>query len=160
MVRRGGRVAEELIFGHEQVTTGASSDLQQATSMARNMVTKYGMSDAVGPLYIGGSELENLSPTAREAVEAEIKAMVKAGDANARRIITEHKAELHRLAQGLLAHETISREDIGELIAGRELKRENKENKKDFRESVKKGGAALGKGGTALPATARAEQAP
>jgi len=156
----GGRVAEELIFGHEQVTTGASSDLQQATSMARNMVTKYGMSDAVGPLYIGGSELENLSPTAREAVEAEIKAMVKAGDANARRIITEHKAELHRLAQGLLAHETISREDIGELIAGRELKRENKENKKDFRESVKKGGAALGKGGTALPATARAEQAP
>merc|ERR1719473_226030 len=133
----GGRVAEELIFGAEQVTTGASSDLQQATSMARNMVTKYGMSETLGPLYHSSAELETLSPATREAVEAEIKGMVQKGETNARRILTEKKAELHRLAKGLLQHETISRDEIGELIAGKELKREAKENRKsNVKESV------------------------
>ena len=148
----GGRVAEELIFGHDQVTTGASSDLQQATSMARNMVTKYGMSENLGPMYHERAEMETLSPATREAIEAEIKVLVKAGETNAKRILTERKADLHRLAQGLLAHETVSRDEIGELIAGREIrsaevKAREKENAKD---NVKKAG------GVALPATARA----
>ena len=71
----GGRVAEELIFGVGGVTTGAGSDLQQATSTARNMVTKYGMSSTMGPHYYSTEELTNLSSTSREAVEAEVRAM-------------------------------------------------------------------------------------
>merc|ERR1719171_470744 len=125
----GGRVAEELIFGHDFVTTGASSDLQQATSMARNMVTKYGMSETLGPLCHERAELETLSPATREAVEAEVKAYVRRGEENARRILNERKTELHRLAQGLLAHETISKDEISEIIAGKEIRREAKEDK-------------------------------
>merc|ERR1719163_2429325 len=94
----GGRVAEEVIFGQDQVTTGASSDLQQATSMARNMVTKYGMSEALGPLYHENRELETLSPATREAIEAEVKTLVSKGESNAKRILSKNESELHRLA--------------------------------------------------------------
>ena len=157
----GGRVAEELIFGPDEVTTGASSDLMQATSMARNMVTKYGMSESLGPMYHERSELENLSPATRAAVEAEVKAYVTRGEANARRILSQHKQELHRLAKGLLAHETLSREEIGEVIAGREVRREAKAKA----EAAGGGGGnkgvvaaakgAAAKGGAAVAATAR-----
>merc|ERR1719231_1507375 len=147
----GGRVAEEIIFGKEEVTTGASSDLQQATSMARNMVTKYGMSETLGPLYHERQELETLSPATREAVESEIKGLVKAAETNAKRILTERKAELHRLAQGLLAHETLSRDEISEIIAGKEIRREAKEDKASNvkGEGAKKGGSVV-KGGTSV----------
>jgi len=151
----GGRVAEELIFGHDHVTTGASSDLQQATSMARNMVTKYGMSETLGPLYHDRQELENLSPATREAVEAEIRALVKAGENNARRILTERKTELHRLAKGLLAHETLSCDEIREVLAGREIKREAKAENKENRKEGSAAKKSVVKGGAALPATAR-----
>jgi len=154
----GGRVAEEIIFGKEEVTTGASSDLQQATSMARNMVTKYGMSETLGPLYHERQELETLSPATREAVELEIRGLVKAAETNAKRILTERKAELHRLAQGLLAHETLSRDEIGELVTGKEIRREAKENKASNvkGEGAKKGGSVVKGGTSVLPATARA----
>jgi len=122
----GGRVAEEIIFGAEEVTTGASSDLQQATSMARNMVTKYGMSETLGPMYHERGELETLSPAFREAVEAEVKAYVTRAEANARKILKDHEKQLHCLAKGLLAHETISRAEITELLAGREIRKEKK----------------------------------
>ena len=158
----GGRVAEELIFGHEHVTTGASSDLQQATSMARNMVTKYGMSETLGPLYHDRQELETLSPATREAVEAEIKTLVKSGETNARRILNDRKTELHRLAKGLLAHETLSRTEISEVMAGREIQREakaeNKENRKEQQSSSSSAKKTSVKGGAALPATALAAE--
>ena len=115
----GGRVAEELIFGKLQVTTGASSDLQQATSMARNMITKYGMSEVLGPVYHTDAQLEKLSAQTREAVEAEVRALCARADANARRILTQYDKELHTLADGLLEHETLSKEDIAEVLAGR-----------------------------------------
>lgn len=118
----GGRVAEELIFGAEHVTTGASSDLQQATSMARNMVTRYGMGEHLGPMYHETRELENLSPASREAVEAEVKAFVTRAEANARRILSTNKEALHRLAKGLLEHETLSSKEIDDLLAGRAIR--------------------------------------
>merc|ERR1719231_1604639 len=154
----GGRVAEELIFGHDHVTTGASSDLQQATSMARNMVTKYGFSETLGPLYHDRAELETLSPATREAVEAEIKGLVKQGEANARKILTDRRKELERLAKGLLAHETLSRDEIGEVLAGRPIAKEakaaeaSKENRKEGSTSSTRKPTV--KGGAALPATA------
>lgn len=117
----GGRVAEELIFGKDNITTGASSDLQQATSTARNMITKYGMSDVLGPVYHTTEELEKLSASGREAVEAEVKRLVTNAEANARRILTEYSSELHSLAHGLLEHETLSPHDIRDVIAGRPL---------------------------------------
>ena len=118
----GGRVAEEMIFGREEVTTGASSDLQQATNMARNMITKYGMSEALGPMYHSREELDNLSPATREAVEAEVKAYVSRAETNARKLLNSHKEELHRLARGLLEHETLTKHEIDELLAGREIR--------------------------------------
>mmetsp|Transcript_7388 Transcript_7388/g.22831 ORF Transcript_7388/g.22831 Transcript_7388/m.22831 type:complete len:727 (+) Transcript_7388:104-2284(+) len=117
----GGRIAEELIFGKDNITTGASSDLQQATATARNMIIKYGMSDSIGPVYFSNDELEKLSAAGREAVEAEVKRLVTTAEANARRILTQHSGELHNLARGLLEHETLSPEDIRDVIAGRPL---------------------------------------
>jgi len=156
----GGRVAEELIFGHDCVTTGASSDLQQATSMARNMVTKYGMSESLGPLYHERSELETLSPATREAIEAEVKSYVTRGENNAKRILSQHKEELHRLAKGLLSHETLSREEIGELLAGKEIRLQDKVSAATKAASgaatAAAGGKSRAKGGAAVPATAAA----
>ena len=119
----GGRVAEELIYGADHVTTGASSDLQQATNMARNMVTKYGMGETLGPLYHDRAEMEMLSPASREAIEAEIKAFVTRAERNARKILTENKEQLHRLAQGLIAHETLSSDEIKQVLEGKPLER-------------------------------------
>lgn len=118
----GGRVAEEVIFGRMQVTTGAQSDLQQATSTATAMVTQWGMSDKLGPMFHSGPDLEKLSSTTREAVESEVKGLLLQAEANAKRILTEHKDELHALAKGLLAHETLSKAEINDLLAGKPLK--------------------------------------
>ena len=117
----GGRIAEEIIFGKDQVTTGASSDLQQATLMARNMITKYGMSDAIGPVYHSDGQLDKLSAPTREHIEQEVRSLLVRAEANARRLLTDHSAELHKLAQGLLEHETLSIADINNLLEGRAL---------------------------------------
>ena len=113
----GGRVAEELIFGKGQVTTGAGSDLEQATSTARAMVTRYGMSSTLGPIHHTTSELEKLSSATREAVETEVREILQRAENNARRILSEHKDELHRLAEGLLSRETLTLAEIKELLA-------------------------------------------
>ena len=108
-------MAEELIYGQGGVTTGAGSDLQQATSTARNMVTKYGMSSLLGPLYYSTEELTNLSTTSREAVEQEVRQMLTRAEANAKRILSDNSADLHKLANGLLEHETLTLPEIKEL---------------------------------------------
>ena len=117
----GGRIAEELIFGKSGVTTGAGSDLEQATNTARNMVTKYGMSAnaLVGPVYHTTSELERLSSETRGAIETEVREILQRAENNARRILSEHKDELHRLAEGLLTRETLTLPEINELLAAK-----------------------------------------
>ena len=109
----GGRVAEELIFGPANVTSGASSDIAAATRMARQMVTKYGMSAAVGCVELNyEDDGKPLSPATRAVVEAEVKDMLGAAYANAKRILVEHEKELHALARTLLERETLTGQQI------------------------------------------------
>jgi cell division protease FtsH len=130
----GGRVAEELIFGAEDVTTGAGDDIRQATSIARRMVTEFGMSDELGPLRYADNEEEvflghsvaqrkNVSDATAAIIDAETRRLVEAGEANARRILIEHLDELHTLANGLLEYETLARDDIDKILRGEEIVR-------------------------------------
>jgi cell division protease FtsH len=125
-VAMGGRVAEEIIFGHDMVTTGASSDIKQATHMARKMVTEWGMSDKVGPVDYGdedqnflGQRMANsgsISDDKAKLIDSEIKALVDYGYNQATKLLKKHSAELELLAQGLLEYETLSGAEIKELI--------------------------------------------
>jgi cell division protease FtsH len=134
-VAMGGRVAEEIVFGYEKVTSGASMDIKMATQLARAMVTQFGMSDKLGPLAYGDNEEEvflghsvtrtqNLSDETQKLVDQEIHAIVETGYANARRIIEENLDELHMLAKGLLEYETMSGKEIIDLLNGKPPMRE------------------------------------
>ena len=123
----GGRIAEELIFGHAKVTSGASSDIQMATKLAKDMVTKFGMSKELGPLTYGENEDEvflgrsitrqqHMSEDTSKKVDAAIKKIVDAGYQRAKKILTEKIDDLHKLAKALLAYETLSGEEIKDLI--------------------------------------------
>ena len=123
----GGRVAEEMIFGHEKVTSGASSDIQVATKLARDMVTKYGMSNKLGPLAYGENEDEvflgrsitrqqHMAEETAKKVDEEVKKIIDTGYQKAKKIITEKLDDLHKLAKALLIYETLSGEEIKDLI--------------------------------------------
>src|SRR5437667_241928 len=114
----GGRVAEELVFGPDKVTTGAYSDIQQATEMARRMVTQFGMSDAIGPIAVGDREAEiflgrevvqrrEVSEHTAELVDTELKRLLGEAYERARGILTQHRDRLDRLAAALLERETL-----------------------------------------------------
>ena len=129
----GGRIAEELIFGAENVTTGASSDIQQATSMARRMVTEWGMSEKLGPIKYSDNEEEvflghsvtqrkNVSDATAKLIDDEIRRLIDAGEASARRILTEHLNDLHTIANALLEYETLSGEEVKALLRGEAIK--------------------------------------
>ena len=119
-VAMGGRAAEELIFGTADVTTGASSDLEQATRLARAMVTKYGMSDIVGQMAIGYEEMANgsLSSETKALVESEVKKLLTAAHQRAVGILKIHEKELHTLAKELIEKETLTGQQINELLVG------------------------------------------
>jgi cell division protease FtsH len=128
-VAMGGRVAEELVFGYEKVTSGASSDIKMATMLARAMVTQYGMSDKLGPLAYGDNEEEvflghsiartqNLSDETQTIVDEEIHRLVDEGHDQARKIIEENIDDLHTIARGLLEYETLSGDEIKNLLKG------------------------------------------
>src|SRR2546425_120497 len=128
----GGRVAEELVFGADKVTTGAYSDIQQATEMARRMVTQFGMSDVVGPIAVGDREAEiflgrevvqrrEVSERTAELVDTELKRLLGEAYERARVILTEHRDQLDRLAAALLERETLDREEVDLVMAGRTL---------------------------------------
>ncbi|KAL6953453.1 ATP-dependent zinc metalloprotease FTSH 4, mitochondrial [Sarracenia purpurea var. burkii] len=114
----GGRVAEELIFGENEVTSGASSDLQQATNLARAMVTKYGMSKQVGVVTHNYDDNgKSMSTETRLLIEKEVKEFLERAYNNAKTILTTHSKEHHALANALLEHETLTGSQITALLA-------------------------------------------
>jgi cell division protease FtsH len=128
----GGRVAEELIFGRERVTTGASSDIQKATELARRYVTQWGLSDAVGPIQVGSNEQElflgrdiqhrqEISQQTAELVDSEVRRVIQEAYDRAKVVLTEQLALLHAVATALLERETLTREDIDLLNRGEQL---------------------------------------
>ncbi|GAB5387813.1 MAG: ATP-dependent zinc metalloprotease FtsH [Alphaproteobacteria bacterium] len=135
-VTMGGRVAEEIIFGDSKVTTGASSDIQQATNIARKMVTEWGMSEKLGPMayaapqqevFLGHSVTQNQSmaeETARE-VDTEIRQIVDTAYQNAHEILNRRLDDLHTLAEALLKYETLSGDEIDKIMKGEELNRDD-----------------------------------
>jgi cell division protease FtsH len=127
----GGRLAEEIIFGSGKVTTGASNDIERATQIARNMVTKWGLSEKLGPLDYGeeegqpflGGQLGKSNPmsdeTARE-IDAEVRRIIDTSYQNARQILEDKLDKLHAMAKALIKYETIDDKQIEDIMAGRE----------------------------------------
>ncbi|RLN90175.1 hypothetical protein BBJ28_00014400 [Nothophytophthora sp. Chile5] len=118
----GGRVAEELTFGEDEITGGASSDIQQATNVARVMVTKYGMSDDVGLVFhdLRGNDT---SATTRKIIDDEVKKLCDASYIRAKDILVSKHADLEKLAQALLEYETLSGAEIDKILKGEPLER-------------------------------------
>lgn len=132
----GGRASEELKFGYDKVTSGASADISSATNLARSMVTEWGMSDILGPvLYAENSnevflgravtQNKNMSEDTARLVDAEIKRLLTEAHAAATEILQRYDAELETLAQALIEYETLSGEEIKDLIAGKPLNRKD-----------------------------------
>jgi cell division protease FtsH len=128
----GGRTAEELVFGYDRVTTGASSDIQKATSIARRYVTQWGLSDAIGPILVGDNEQElflgreiqhrrEVSEQTAQLVDAEVKRVITRAYDRAKEVLSENLDLLHTLASALLERETLSAEDIKMISRGEAL---------------------------------------
>ncbi len=125
----GGRIAEELVFGHDKVTTGAQSDIEQATRMARAMVTRFGMSDDLGPIayaenqeevFLGHSvsRTQNVSEATAQKIDSEIRRIIDSCYQRAKDILTERRNDLEVIARGLLEYETLSGDEIIGLLKG------------------------------------------
>jgi cell division protease FtsH len=126
-VSMGGRVAEEIIFGYNKVSSGASSDIQYATGLARDMVTRWGMSDVLGPLQYAEADEEvflgysmnrsrQMSNETAVMIDTEIKRIVEGGYDRAKELLNEHIKELHTLAEAMLEYETLSGDEIKALL--------------------------------------------
>ncbi|MCK6454006.1 MAG: ATP-dependent zinc metalloprotease FtsH [Alphaproteobacteria bacterium] len=131
----GGRIAEQLVYGDEQLNSGASDDIRQATNLARAMVTEWGMSDKLGPLRYSENEQEvflghsitqrkNVSDATAKVIDEEIRRIVENGEDTARTILGEHMEELHKVAKGLLEYETLSMDEVKQLLAGQTIHRD------------------------------------
>ena len=125
----GGRLAEEIVFGHDKVTTGAQSDIEQATRMARAMVTRFGMSDKLGPIayaenqeevFLGHSvsRTQNISEATAQTIDAEIHRIIDESYQRAKEILTSRQSDLNVLARGLLEYETLTGDEIIALLKG------------------------------------------
>ena len=155
-VAMGGRVAEEIIFGYDKVSSGASGDIQYATGLARDMVTKWGMSDKVGPVEYAQPEGESflgysssqpvrMSNATAQLIDDEIKSIVEGGLVRAKQLLTDHVDQLHLLAGALLEYETLSGDEIKKLIAGEEIGRNDPSGPK----------TSVPRAGTSIPKTRR-----
>lgn len=132
IVAMGGRAAEELIFGYDKVTTGASSDISQATSMARNMVIRWGLSDKIGTIDYSDDESsakgyhisqKEYSDETAKLIDEETKRIVDEALANAKKILSDKKDDLEKLARALLEFETLSGDEIKDILAGKVIRK-------------------------------------
>ena len=138
----GGRVAEEVIFGKEKSTTGASNDIKVATSMAKNMITKWGFSEKIGPIMVGDdkedatmgygmSKSQDISDKLAESVDKEVDKLIRGSYKIAKDIIVKHKKKLEILAKALIEYETITGDEIKDLMSGKKIRSSNKKSDKD-----------------------------
>jgi cell division protease FtsH len=139
-IMMAGRIAEELINGKDHITSGASSDIKAATDLARNMVTRWGFSEELGTVSYGDNQDEvflghsvarhqNVSEDTAQKIDTEVRRLVKSGEAEARRILTERIDDLHTLAKALLEYETLSGDEILDVLKGIPPVREEPEDK-------------------------------
>ncbi|MBU3077731.1 ATP-dependent zinc metalloprotease FtsH [Sphingomonas quercus] len=153
----GGRIAEQLIYGMDELNTGASNDIQQATDMARSMVMEYGMSEKLGWLryrdnqdevFLGHSVSRNqhMSEQTAQLIDQEVRRLVEEGEARARQVLTDNLDELHRLAGALLEFETLNGEEARKAIAGEDIGREDPRSRRPV---------APASGGSSIPKTRR-----
>lgn len=149
----GGRIAEEIIFGAGKVTTGASNDIQKASEIARNMVTKWGLSEKIGPLTLGGDDEEvflghsitrhkEVSEATSSMVDAEVRSLIERNYHRAEKILKENIDKLHAMAQALVKYETIGQDQLDDIMAGRPVRepaswRNNKDSDKQNRQEGK-----------------------
>lgn len=135
-VAMGGRVAEEIIFGYDKVTTGASSDISMATDMARRMVMEWGLSDRLGPLryasdqeeiFLGHSvaQTKHMSDETAGIVDAEIRKIVETGYERAKKVLNDNLKDLHTLAKALLEYEMLSGDEIKAVLKGEKIHRDD-----------------------------------
>ncbi|MGI8740632.1 MAG: ATP-dependent zinc metalloprotease FtsH [Gammaproteobacteria bacterium] len=147
----GGRIAEELIFGTERVTTGASNDIERATEIGRNMVTRWGLSSKMGPLayseergevFLGHSVTQHktLSDETAHAIDEEVRRIIDSNYKRAERLLKDNVETLHNMAQALMKYETIDTEQINDIMAGREPR-----PPRDWRDDEPGSGSAAGK---------------
>lgn len=132
IITMGGRVAEELKFGPKKITSGASSDIAAATNLARSMVTEWGMSEKLGPVlyaentgevFLGKSvtQSKNMSEETAKLVDAEIKSLVLGGYEGAKKLLSEHREDWEKLSEALIEYETLTGEEIKDILAGKEI---------------------------------------
>ena len=132
----GGRIAEDMIFGPENVTTGAASDIQMATQTARAMITSFGMSDKLGrvryqaneqEVFLGHSvaQTQNISEATAQIIDQEVRRLIEEAEGRARAILTERLDELHKIAKALLEYETLGTEEIGQVLRGEKIVRDD-----------------------------------
>ncbi|WP_061929338.1 ATP-dependent zinc metalloprotease FtsH [Aureimonas sp. AU22] len=152
----GGRAAEEIIYGLDNVTTGASNDIQQATNMSRAMVMEYGMSDKLGRLryranqeevFLGHSvsQQQNMSEETARLIDSEVRGIIEVAENRARQVLRDHIDALHTIANGLLEFETLSGDEVRDLLAGKTLARDMGDDTPPSR------GSAVPKAGSVKP---------
>ena len=154
----GGRIAEDLIFGADKITTGASSDIRMATDMARRMVTEWGMSDKLGFLAYAGDEQEvflgrsvtqqkTVSEGTADMIDAEVRRIVDEAYADAEALLKKHNDQLENLAQGLLEYETLNGEEIKIIVDGGTISRKDGTDDEPSEPRAKKPRSGLPSGG-------------
>jgi cell division protease FtsH len=150
----GGRIAEQLIYGADELNTGASNDIQQATDMARAMVMEYGMSEKLGWLryrdnqdevFLGHSvsRTQSISAETAQLIDQEVRRLIEEAEATARQVLTDHLDELHNLAAALLEYETLNGEESKRAIKGEDIGRDDPANRRP----------ALPAAGSSIPTT-------
>ncbi|WP_340313771.1 ATP-dependent zinc metalloprotease FtsH [Rhizorhabdus argentea] len=153
----GGRIAEQIIYGNDELNTGASNDIQQATDMARSMVMEYGMSEKLGWLryrdnqdevFLGHSVSRNqsVSEATAQMIDQEVRRLIEEAEHTARKVLTDNLDQLHRLGSALLEYETLSGEEAKRIIKGEDIGRDDGNSRNP---------AALGTGGSSIPKSKR-----